>query len=146
MKSFVAQWGIPGLRTFLAASVDEVAGEEIFKLTYRAERKAVNEIFKKFGELADKIESLESYLIEKFGHAEEGLIHEATEKLLTRGHQILKQAHDYRDNPEALEKLINSLDTEIRVFADLAPLHFKLWLDQQHHLAIGCEQRRHGGN
>ena len=116
VKKFSQIFGVAGLRTFLAASVDPKVGDEILAFAREGDPEKVKKVFAAFGELADEVEELQGYLEKEFDIKDSAKIQAITEKLLHRGRDLLAQAHKYAREPEKLQQLIERRSAKGQLF------------------------------
>ncbi len=122
LKEFTELFGVNGMRTFLATALDESVGPQILEFAREAGVGKSQEVFDGFAKYADKIDALEVYLLETFGLNDSAAVTALTEKMLTRGCDLLKRAHEFRHDPEQLTALLRGIDADTQSFVDACRL------------------------
>lgn len=116
LKTFTHMYGSDGLRTFLVTANDEQLRERVFEFAKNVPEEKAKEVFAAYGKLVGVIDDLSTYLQQTFGAKNRESTNALTQKILERAKKLLASAHEYKDEPERLLTLINSMQVDQVLF------------------------------
>lgn len=123
-EQFYGTYGNDGLRALLASAVDTDALAEVLRLGRWGEEhpgQEVRDVYAKFAELTEKIDSLEEYIRATFGNDDPELAQEVTQKILQRARKIISTAYRAAETStlSGVISNIENIDAQTRLFVDV---------------------------
>jgi hypothetical protein len=116
LQHFAHDFGSNGLRTFLVTAEDPVLRDNVTDFAMSVSLEDAQKIFTTYGKLIASIDTMGAQLRGLFGARGEKGVQETVSKMLDRARTLLVTAHEYRDNPEGLIKLVESINADNAIF------------------------------
>ncbi len=117
-QEFCSLYGVDALRTFLVTNKDSVLRDKVFEFARATTPEQARAVFAAYGSLVESIDHMGEYLRESFGAQDTGAVGAVVERQLNRARKLLADAHTYKDEPERLVALAQSVQADIALFTD----------------------------
>lgn len=114
--SLVEQYGGAGAQTFLVTADNEILREQVFDFAESVPQEDVKAVFAAYGTLVSTIDDLSAYLRNTFGSESRESADALTQKVLERAKALLASAHEYKNEPQKLLKLVEAMQVEQVLF------------------------------
>lgn len=118
VQQFTKSFGDDGLRTFLVTANDSALRDEVFEFAQSVPKEQAEGVFAAYGKLVSGIDGIGEYLREAFGREGADVEQQVVERLLTRARGVLAKSHEYKDEPEKLKALVDSVQAENVMFLE----------------------------
>ncbi len=118
VNNFARSFGVDGLRTFLVTANDENLREAVFTLAKDVPEIDAKKVFEAYGKLIAGIDTMGEYLQRSFGVSGKDAVQNIVSRRLDKARDLLRKAHEYKDTPDALLRLVGSVRSETQLLAE----------------------------
>jgi hypothetical protein len=116
LRNFIDTHGVAGLRTFLVTADDAALRGKVFEFAGSVRKENAQQIFGAYGDIVGTIDNMDLLLRDMFGERGQKSAETLIQKMLDRAKNLLIKAYEYREKPEELLNLAQSISADNAMF------------------------------